>query len=284
MHFEKHQPPAIEVFGDPERNKTIGSIQGSELLGGDFLENHDIFHGLCEAPWFKEKYKDLLTTSGREFQSFSFHGEGLIELFSRFFGNCNLELITYGEQKYIQMPLIQKGVKENQPYRIFPLHKSIGYSDYSLEEYTTSVFSCIRYTIIGSLVSGDIVDKFILEYNSKLPTNRQNRDYYRFKEFVYEIHNYLLGKSKLTAQTQLLNNYLQDNYNSSFETTIEAVKQYINFFYKQVIEIDTQKPIVSKQNVNFPIFKGDQITLLGQAYYHQQAIRNFESYYGYSDR
>lgn len=247
------------------------SISQEELLNKKFLKNHDIFHLIAESEWFQGRYGYLLKELNKPYNSFSFVGEGLIELFSRFFGNCSQEIIIQKDAQYISLPVNQKGVKETQPYRVFPLKKRLGVEGYSLVQYQEQVRSCIRYTMVGSLVSGDIVDKYLELYSTTIPEKKRGRDYYRSKEFVYELQDYLLGKSRFSKETQLLNLFLKENYNCQLEDCIEAISKYLNFFYTYILEFPNSEIKIEKDRILFPVNIGIDRTVLGEIYYVQKS-------------
>lgn len=220
-------------------------INGKQIDDSNFLPDHDVFHWVVDSKLFHDEYKCKTGVELEREISTSFHGEGLIEIFSRFFGN--LESQTYKKYdengiimgEYVKMPKIQIGAKPNQPFRTFPLKvnctsdltKTISVFE---DEYEKSLDATKRYTIVGSLVSGEILSKFI-EFNQKNFWNPNHLipEYYLSLDFKTQIQEYIINPAKnMTDILSLLDSFLRLNYNSSLDLTLQTVDKYILAFYE----------------------------------------------------
>jgi hypothetical protein len=225
---------------------------GIELENPNYLTDHDIFHWVVDSGLFHAEYSTKTDKILEKEISTSFHGEGLIEIFSRFFGNIEAETFKkYDENnhligEYIKMPKIQKGVKVDQPYRTFPLKINNSGNKGKMEEYQKSLDSTKRYTIIGSLISGEILSKF-LDFNSGLfvASRFAEQSYYLSMDFKMQVFNYIANPyTNKTNILILLDEFLHCHYNSSLNLAIETVDKYITAFYEvflpkeSCIEID----------------------------------------------
>jgi hypothetical protein len=220
-------------------------INGEQIDDVNFLPDHDVFHWVIDSNLFHNEYKSITGIELEREISTSFHGEGLIEIFSRFFGNLEPETYKkYDENRiligeYVKMPKIQIGAKPNQPFRTFPLKvnctnvltKTTSIFDH---DYEKSVDATKRYTIIGSLVSGEILSKFI-EPNQRIFSNPayQLPEYYLSLDFKTQIQEYITNPPKNVPDIlSSLDSFLRLNYDSSLGLTLQTVDKYILAFYE----------------------------------------------------
>jgi hypothetical protein len=220
-------------------------INGANIEHPNFLIDHDIFHHFVDSMLFHEEHKKQTGFKLEKEVSTSFHGEALIEIFSRFFGNLETEThkeyglggVIIGE--YVKMKKVQTGAKPNQPFRVFPIrvsctHRATGkFSTYEFE-YQKAIEATKRYTIIGSLVSGEILTMFLQFYQKLLGNSKfASSQYYTSIEFKLVVQSYITNPNKNKMPIlQLLDTFLISTYDSSLEKVLGCVDSYVEAFYR----------------------------------------------------
>lgn len=266
-------------------------VNGELVEDSSFLVDHDIFHWFVDSNLFHDEYKSKTGFELEKESSTSFHGEGLIEIFSRFFGN--LEPQTYKKYdengiiigEYVKMPKFQIGAKPNQPFRTFPLKVNcINISTkitYLFEdEYEKSLDATKRYTIIGSLVSGEILSKFIA-YNKDTFSNLTyaSPEYYLNLDFKVQVQKYITNpRENMTDILSLLDNFLRLQYSTSLDLTLQTVDKYIMAFYEVFLSNAQECIDEGEDHLLFSILDGNgNLNLLGEIFYINQSLKASQS-------
>lgn len=243
-----------------------------------FITNHDIFHFAFERGLIHEVYELKTQQKLNKTSSYTFHGEGFIELCSRFFGNLDQDLFTISDDNsffprgdYLRLPKHQHGVRKEQPHRIFPVLLELNAKNlliYNQNKSHNVVLNYIRYVIIGSLVTGSIVDKFIEELSSSCRSTLEwtTRKYFYSQEFKEIVEKFIVNR-ETHPLLEDLNIFLKTHYDTSLEKTIEYCQLWLCVFYDVFLNLKIDKLYQTEDCYLFPTCDSTgSVTLLTQLF------------------
>jgi hypothetical protein len=254
---------------------------GGKLPSAKFFQNHDIFHFAFEKGWMHYIYKVRTGDNLEIFSSYTYHGESIIELCTRFFGNLENDLININKDhkglpagEYIELPMLQLGVrKRNQPKRVFPILFKIldKGSFYLVEECDPEiVVDYIRYVITASLVSGDSADIFLESLEKKYIDKQywMNRKFFYSTDFKEIVRDFVKNPDReLPIQLIELNTFLLQN-DTNLERTIQYCKKCLNIFYKVFLNPEFDRIFQTDTSYLFPLYSHDnQLTFMGHLFF-----------------
>jgi hypothetical protein len=255
------------------------SSNGQSFPDTKFLIDHDIFHFAFERGWMHHVYKKRVGESLENFSSYSYHGESIIELFSRFFGNLTENILYIENDKlpkgyYLCLPKEQFGVKDKQPGRIFPISFKVQEDGkFELEDGLCSdvVLGYIRYVIIGSLVTGKVADIFLnhLKINYDSANLWLNRSFFYSNEFKEMVLNYLKNPTQtLPIQLYELNNFLEVDHQTSLSKVVDYCHFSLKLFYTVFINPNFDRIYQNNNSYLFPLYCQDgQLTFMSYLFF-----------------
>ncbi|MBH8576844.1 hypothetical protein I8752_28420 [Nostocaceae cyanobacterium CENA369] len=267
---------------DLKVNKNVRSnCNGRQFPNAKFFPNHDIFHFIFEKGWIHDTYKGRNGKILENFSSYAYHGESIIELCTRFFGNLKNELIyVHREQEglpkgeYLELPILQLGVrKKNQPKRVFPiLFEVLEEGNFYLtnEFNSETVFDYMGYVIIASLVSGNGAELF-LEYLEEKYNNKQNwmnRKFFYSADFKNIVKDFILNPEReLPIHLNELNAFLVQDDTSLYKT-IQYCEKCLKVFYQVFLNPKFDRIYKTDTSYLFPVHSSkDRMTFMGYLFF-----------------
>jgi hypothetical protein len=235
------QPSATDIMTDSD---FISWVNGVAFPDAKFLQDHDIFHFAFEQGWFHEIYQARAGRPLEKFSSYAFHGEAIIELCSRFFGNLSpapvhvasgSEDILPGE--YLALPKHQPGMRVNRPERIFPIlfsQLASGRFDVDFGRDPEAWLELRRMTLIAALVTGRLVDEFLQDLSNQNDYQAAwvNSDFFQSLEFQSQVDAFVSApQAELPMVLAELNRFLQERYDTDLYKTLDYYELSLEIFY-----------------------------------------------------
>lgn len=250
---------------------SLAVINSTEIEGNQFklVRYHDIFHHFVESGYFYEEYNRITGSELKKENSYSYHGEALIELFNRFFGNLDQDTIIRDGKRYIKLPFNQPGVKAKQPDRIFPINLS--YFNIPIDNnYEKQVIAYKTYVIIASLVSGSIFKYYLNSIeNTDLDSKYKEKSYYFSQEFKDLVQKFVTTHESCTI-LDLLDLELKLNWDSSLEITINYCDNVLHYIYEVLFhEVKTE---YDDKGIYFELHSSEKMSFFDQLYFTNKSI------------
>ncbi len=260
--FVLSAPSSQDILTDA---KFISWVNGIEFPDAKFIVNHDIFHFAFEQGWLHERYQALTGQSLERFSSYAFHGEAIIELSSRFFGNLQpLPLIVGPEHpdipagEYLALPKAQPGLRLNKPELIFPVFftpLNAGQFTVDFDEQSAGFLELKRMTIIASLVTGQLVDDFIAYLQTTGHDQPEWSDYHFFHgaDFQAMVDAFVRDSAQeLPVLLRELDGFLQANYGTSLSKSLTYYDLCLQIFYTAFLHPASDRIFQSEDSYLFP--------------------------------
>ena len=192
---------------------------GEEVDTSRLIPDHDIYHHLVDTGYIYELYRQRTgITLTLDKYSTTFHGEALIECLGHFIGNLEDKGSCY------LLPHTQKGLRsgkgrENRFFPVLPsLLNSTGTSDITFAE-RNDIHKFAKFVILASLLNGDIAKKFCQKFKHHY-TQLQSVRFFVSEEFKNSLDQHL-EDTRYSPILLTLEQFLQDDYNSSLAQTVE---------------------------------------------------------------
>jgi hypothetical protein len=222
--------------------KTEQFSLGKKIDSDRFIPEHDIYHFLVDAGLLHLLYRQRTNQDFRpEVVSNSFHGEALIELLGRFFGNFEPQLRTIEINNHIEKCLVlpekQIGLRpgKGREGRFF-LFDNVTCLNLDTQEkqlcssinFEAELNKFIEFIILASLLNGEIADKYISHLQERGIIYSKGVKHFVQIEFRQQIRE-LLQSNQISEELADLDTFLYQMYQTSLDMTIKYCKQVVNF-------------------------------------------------------